>query len=84
MVATISRIRDAITSSFSHANKIAFQKRHITSNYKQKVNKTRVHFCKPAKISTNNSNASINSLIHLAQVNNYNSEFISNFNCRAN
>ena len=50
MVATISRIRDAITSLFSHANKIPFQKRHITSNYKQQVHKTRVHFCKPAKI----------------------------------
>ena len=48
MVATISRIRDAITSLFSHANKIPFQKRHITSNYKQQVHTTRVHSCKPA------------------------------------
>ena len=84
MVATISRIRDAITSLFNHVNKIPFQKRHITSNYNQQVNKTRVHGCKPAKISTNNSNASINPLIPRAQVNNYNSEFISNFNCLAN
>ena len=84
MVATISRIRDAITSLFSNANKIPFQKRHITSNYKQQVHPTRVHSCKPAKISAHNSNASINSLIPRAQVNNYNSEFISNFNCRAN
>ena len=84
MVATISRIRDAITSSFSHVNKIPFQKRHIASNYKQQVNKTRVHFCKPAKIITHNSNASINPLITRTLVNNYNSEFISNFNCRAN
>ena len=36
------------------------------------------------KIGTNNSNASINPFIPRAQVNNYNSEFISNFNCRAN
>ena len=84
MVATISRIRDAITSLFSHANKFPFQKRHLTSNYNQQVNKTRVHSCKPAKISTNNSNASINPLIPRAQVNNYNCEFISNFNCLAN
>ena len=84
MVATISRIRDAITSLFSNANKIPFQKRHITSNYKQQVHPTRVHSCKPAKISAHNSNASINPFIPRAQVNNYNSEFISNFNCRAN
>ena len=84
MVATISRILDAITSLFSHANKIPFPKRDITSNYKQQVHTTGVHFCKPAKISTNNSNASINPFIPRAQVNNYNSDFISNFNCRAN
>ena len=84
MVATISRIRDAITSLFSNANKIPFQKRHITSNYKQQVHPTRVHSCKPAKISAHNSNASISPFIPRAQVNNYNSEFISNFNCRAN
>ena len=84
MVATISRIRDAITSLFSQANKIPFQKRHITSNYKQQVHPTLVHSCKPAKISTHNSNASINPFIPRAQVNNYISEFISNFNFRAN
>ena len=84
MVATNSRIRDAITSLFSNANKIPFQKRHITSNYKQQVHPTRVHSCKPAKINTHNSNASINPFFPRAQVNNYNSEFISNFNCRAN
>ena len=84
MVATISRIRDAITSLFSNANRIPFEKRLKTSNYKQQVHPTRVHSCKPAKISAHNSNASINSFIPRAQVNNYNSEFISNFNCRAN
>ena len=84
MVATISRIRDAITSLFSNADIIPFQKRHITSNYKQQVHPTRVHSCKPAKISAHNSNASISPFIPRAQVNNYNSEFISNFNCRAN
>ena len=73
MVATISRIRDAITSLFSNANKIPFQKRHINSNYKQQVHPTRVHSCKPAKISAHNSNASINQFIPRAQVNHYNS-----------
>ena len=84
MVATISRIRDAITTFFSHANKIPFQKQHNTSERKLLVNKTRVHACKFTKSNTHISNASNNSLIITAKVNNYNSEFISSFNCYAN
>ena len=84
MVATISRIRDAITALFSHSIKIPFHKRHTNSKYKLQVNKTRVHSCKPAKSSTHNSNASNNSLTARAQVNNYNRKFISCFNCHAN
>ena len=84
MVATISRIRDAITSLFSHSNKIPFHKRHIKNKYKSQVHKTRVHSCKPAKCSTHNSNASNNPFTTRAQANNYNRKFISRFNCHAN
>ena len=84
MVATISRIRNAMTSFFRHSNKIPFHKRHTTSKYKLQVNKTRVHSCKLAKISTHNSNAANNPFTTRAQVNNYYSKFISNFNCHAN
>ena len=84
MVATISRIRDAITSFFRHSNKILFHKRHTTSKYKLQVNKTRVHSCKLAKSSTHNSNASNNSFTTRAKVNTYNSKFFSAFNCHAN
>ena len=84
MVATISRIRDAITSLFSHSNKIPFHKRHINNKYKSQVHKTRVHSCKPAKCSTHNSNASNNSFTTRAQAKNYNRKFISRFNCHAN
>ena len=48
MVATISRIRDAITSFFRHSNTIPFHKRHTTIKYKLQVNKTRVNSCKLA------------------------------------
>ena len=84
MVATISRVRDANTSLFSHSNKILFHKRHTTSKYKLQANKTRVHICKLAKKSTHNSTASNNSSTTRAQVKNYNSKFISSFNCHAN
>ena len=84
MVATISRIRDAITSFFRHSNKIPFHKRHTTSKYKLQVDKTRVHSCKLAKSSTHNSKASYNSFTTRAKVNNYNSKFIAAFNCHAN
>ena len=84
MVATISRIRDAITSLFSHSNKIPFHKRPINSKNKLQVNQTRVHSCKPAKINPHNSNASNNSFTTRAQVRNYNSAFISQFNYHAN
>ena len=84
LVATISRICEAITSFFRHSNKIPFHKRHTTSKYKLQVNKTRVHFCKLAKSSTHNSNASNNSFTTREKVNNYNSKFISAFNCHAN
>ena len=84
MVATISRIRDAITSLFSHSNKIPFHNRHINNKYKSQVHKTRVHSCKPAKCSTHNSNASNNSFTTRAHTNNYNRKFISRFNRHAN
>ena len=84
MVATISRIRDAITFFFCHPHKIPFHKRHTTSTQKLQVNTPRVHFCKPVKISTHISNASNNSFTTRATVNNYNSKFISAFNCHAN
>ena len=84
MVATISRIRDAITSLFSHSNKIPFHKRHINNKYKLQVKKTRVHSCKPAKNSTHISNSSNNSFTTQAQANNYNRKFISRFKCHTN
>ena len=84
MVATISRIRDAITSLFKHSKKIPLHKWHHISKSQLQVNKTRVHSCKPAKSSTHTSNASNNLLTTRAQVNNYNSKFISHFNCHAN
>ena len=84
MVATISRIRDAITSFFCYPQKIPFHKQHTTSKRKLQVNTPRVHSCKPAKSSTHISNASNNSFTTRAKVNNYNSKFISAFNCRAN
>ena len=84
MVPTISRIRDAITTLFSHSNKIPLQKRHHTSKSQLHVNKTRVHSCKFAKCSAYTPNASNNSLTTLAKVNNYNPKLISKFNCHAN
>ena len=84
MVATISRIRDKITSFFRHSNKIPFNKPQTTSKYKLQVDKTRVHSCKLAKSSTHNSNASNNSFTTRAKVNNYNSKFIAAFDCHAN
>ena len=84
MVATLCRIRDSIRSLFNHSNKIPFHKWHTNSKYNLEVNKTRVHSCKPAKSSTHNSNASYNSFTTRAQVNKYNSKFISCFNCHAN
>ena len=84
MVATISRIRDAITTLFSHSNKIPFQKQHHTSKCQLQVNKTRVHSCKVAKRSAHTPNASNNSLTTIAKVNNHNPKFISIYNCHAN
>ena len=84
MVATISRIRDAITSFFCHPHKILFHKQHTTSTRKLQVNTPRVHSCKPAISSTNISNASNNSFTTRAKVNNYNSKFISAFDCHTN
>ena len=83
MVATISRIRDAITTLFSHSNKIPLQKHHHTSKSQLQVNKTRVQSCKIAKSSAHTPKASNNSLTTLAKLNNYNPKFISNFNCHA-
>ena len=83
MVATISRIRDAITTLFSHPNKIPFQKQHHTSKSQLPVKKTRVHCCKIAKSSAHTPNSLNNSLTTLAKVNNYNPKIISNFNCHA-
>ena len=84
MVATISRIRYAITSLFSHSNRILFHKWHPNIKYILQVNKTRVYSCKPANGSTHISNASNNSLTTRTQLNNYHSKFISRFNCHAN
>ena len=84
IIATISRIRDAITILFSHSNKIPFQKQHNTSNCQLQVNKTRVHSCNVAKSSAHTPNASNNSLTTTTKVNNYNPKFISSFNCHAN
>ena len=84
MVATISRILDAIITLFSHSNKISFQRQHHTSNCQLQVNKTRVHSCKVAKRSAHTPNASNNSLTTIAKVNNYNPKFISSFNCHTN
>ena len=84
MGATISRIRDAITSFFYHPHKIPFHKRHTTNTHKLQVNKTSVHSRKLAKTSTHISNASNNSFTTRAKVNNYNSKVISAFNCHAN
>ena len=72
MVATIFRIRDAITTLFSHSNKIPFQKQHHTGKSQLQVNKTPVHSCKIAKSSAHTPNASNNSLTTIANVNNYN------------
>ena len=84
MVATVSRIREAITSFFCHPHKIPFHKRHTTNTQKLQANKTCVHSCKLAKSNTHISNASNNSFTTRATVNNYNSKFISAFNCQAN
>ena len=83
MVATIARFRDAITSLFSHSNKIPFHNRPINSKNKLQVNQTRVHSCKPAKINPHISNASNNSSTTRAQARNCNSAFISQFNYHA-
>ena len=84
MVATISRFRDAITTLFSHSNKIPFQKQHNTSKRKLLVNKTLVHFCNFTKSNAHILNASNNSFTITAEVNNCNSKFNSNINCHAN
>ena len=84
MVATISRIRDEITTLFSHSNKIPFQKQHNTSKCQLQVNKMRVHPCKVAKSSAHTPNASNNSLTTTAKVNNYKQKPISSLNCHAN
>ena len=84
MVATNSRIRDAISFFFCHPLKIPFLMRHTASTQKLQVNTPRVHSCKPDKSSTHTSNASNNSFTTQARVNNYNSKFISAFNCHAN
>ena len=84
MVATISRIRDAITILFSHSNKISFQKQHHTSNCQLQVNKTRVISGKVAISSTHTPKASNSSLTTIAKVNNYNPKFISSLDCHAN
>ena len=62
MVATISCIRDAITTLFNYLNKIPFEKQHNTSKRKSLVYKTRVHSCKFTKSNAHILNASNNSL----------------------
>ena len=83
MVATISRICDAITALFSNSNKIPLQKPQNTCKRKLLVNKTRVHSCKSTKSNAHIPNASNNWLTTKEKVNNYNSESISSFNCHA-
>ena len=83
MVASISRIRDAITTLLS-LKKNSIPKEHHTSKRQLKVNKTRVHSSKIAKSSAHTPNASNNSLTTLAKASNYNPQFISIFNCHAN
>ena len=81
MVATISRIRDAITTLFSHSNKIPFQKQHHTSKCQlQKKTRRQSTLAKLQKV------AHILQMpqITIAKVNNYNPKFISIFNCHAN
>ena len=84
MVATISCIRDAITTALSHSNKIPFQKQQNSSKSQLQVNKRRVHSCKVAKSSAHTPNASNNSLATTAKVSNYNPKFILSWNCHAN
>ena len=84
MVATISLIRDAITTLFSNSNKIPFQKKHNNSKRKLLVNKTRVRSHKFTKHNAHIPHSSNNSLTTNARVNNYNSEIKSSFSCHAN
>ena len=83
MVATISRIRDAISTLFSNSNQVRFQKKHNNSKYKLLVNKTRVNSHKFSKHDAHIPHSSNNSFTTKAKVNKYNLKFISNFNCHA-
>ena len=84
MVATISRFRDTITTLFSNSNQIPFQKQRNNSKRKLLVNKTRVNSHKFTKHDAHIPNSSNNSFTTKAKLNNYNSKFISSFNCHAN
>ena len=76
MVATISRIRDAITTLFSNSIKIPFQKQHNTSKRKLLVSKTRVHSHKFTKHEAHIPHSSKNSITTKERVNKYYSEII--------
>ena len=84
MVATVSRICDAITTLLSNSNQIPFQKQHNNSKCKLHVNKTQVHYHKFTKHDAHIPNSSNNSFTTKARVNNYNSKTKSSFNCHAN
>ena len=84
MVATISRIHDAITTLFRNSNQTPFQKQHNNSKRKLLVNMTRVHSHNFPKHDAHIPHSSNNSFTTKAKVNNYNSKFISSFNCHAN
>ena len=84
MVATVSRICDAITTLLSNSNQIPFQKQHNNSKCKLHVNKTQVHYHKFTKHDAHIPNSSNNSFTTKARVNNYNSKIKSSFNCHAN
>ena len=84
MAAKNSRIRDAITTLFSNSIQIPFQKQHNNTKCKLLVNKTRVHSNKFTKHDAQIPNSSKNFFTTKARVNNYNSKFISSFNCHAN
>ena len=84
MVATLSRISDAITTLFSNSPQIPFQKQHNNSKRKLLLNKTQVHTRKFANYDAHIPSSSNNSFTTKARVNIYNSKIISSFNRHAN
>ena len=77
-------MRDAITTLFINSNQIPYQRQHNNSKCKLLVNKTRVHSHKFPKHDAHIPHSSNDSFTTKAKVSNYNSKFISSFNCHAN